>query len=985
MNSIARRNSILSFAFLLIIINTVLKYSVTAPISVDQPTRYVIYWELLLISSMGVNLLVLAMGFFSDTFQNPVSKLNKIYLNFLFIGLIAVIICAIIFKKFSSSDIWILFFPVSHNDFELASSLLIFFVFGNYIRKIIEKFSSREQNAIIFILFWFVLIMPFIFGKQLWGITSAYSFVWIGTLYFIGTLFSQIDLKLLKMRRVYLIIGGFTLLIIPFLLKIMNFSADPTAVNSRLFAAYSLPLFVVSVCLFEYLLNLKILSKFELNWLKGICWVIANCYFIVEMPIVKNHLNNEWHINYNLRSGEWLENIFLQVGILVILSILMTVCLRKLYSMRAFYNTFLKSTTIQENKQLMNIHIFVKRLINENWRTILVLIIGFCSTFVGIMVTYCSIGAFNWNLIRVILQGSSQQLLLNVVIFYLFFILLMGVINRYWYSLILTFSIYVLITVSEYFKISLREEPILPSDLSMITSIGHLVQMVNPIILVLAIILITTLCLSSVVLQKKFDEVYHLSIRRRIVRIVVPMAFFLGCFFVNHTNSPSQIILNSFGVQKLFYDQNGGARLNGPIVQFINNLDITVMDKPKGYSEKNIDQIMHQYDKTAKQINKYRDNKLSDQTIIFNLSESFSDPNRVPNLKVTPNPIPFLTKLKTHTDSGLMLSSGYGGGTANMEWQSLTGLSISNLSPTLPTPYTQLVPDQKIAPAFTNLFDSSIAIHPYNASLYNRINVFKKFGFDKFYYQGSKYKLKYQKTIDKNPYVSDASAYKDTLRLISRKNTGSQFIQLSTMQNHVPFNNYYSKNNYTVTGSAISAGQKSSVKTYVKGLNYTDKSLKQFIQSINKIKRPVTVVWYGDHLAALYDKDSMRKYGIQLHETDYFIYNNKNKKLINSRKIFSPYSFSAWALKAGNIKVTPYYALITRVSENLPAMTIDPTGTQVNDVNGANIFVSQSGKKLKYSSLSKNQRKLLSDYKMIQYDLTAGKQYSAKWAIQKIK
>ncbi|WP_369396229.1 hypothetical protein [Paucilactobacillus hokkaidonensis] len=61
-----------------------------------------------------------------------------------------------------------------------------------------------------------------------------------------------------------------------------------------------------------------------------------------------------------------------------------------------------------------------------------------------------------------------------------------------------------------------------------------------------------------------------------------------------------------------------------------------------------------------------------------------------------------------------------------MEWQSLTGLSLSNLSPTLPTPYTQLVPSQKISPAFTDLFDSKIAIHPFNASLYNRINVFKK-------------------------------------------------------------------------------------------------------------------------------------------------------------------------------------------------------------------------------------------------------------------
>ena len=51
-----------------------------------------------------------------------------------------------------------------------------------------------------------------------------------------------------------------------------------------------------------------------------------------------------------------------------------------------------------------------------------------------------------------------------------------------------------------------------------------------------------------------------------------------------------------------------------------------------------------------------------------------------------------------------MISAGYGGGTANMEYMSLTGLDLSNFSPTLPTPYTQLVTHRKYNPNIAQSF-----------------------------------------------------------------------------------------------------------------------------------------------------------------------------------------------------------------------------------------------------------------------------------------
>ncbi|RTK66660.1 hypothetical protein DRJ84_14810, partial [Enterococcus faecalis] len=117
-------------------------------------------------------------------------------------------------------------------------------------------------------------------------------------------------------------------------------------------------------------------------------------------------------------------------------------------------------------------------------------------------------------------------------------------------------------------------------------------------------------------------------------------------------------------------------------------------EEPSGYSQENIKKIMAKYDAEAKKINSERQDWQKEQTVIFTLSESFSDPSRLKDITLNNNPFPFITQLSKETTSGLMLSSGYGGGTANMEWQSLTGMDLSNLGATLPVPYTQLVNKQ---------------------------------------------------------------------------------------------------------------------------------------------------------------------------------------------------------------------------------------------------------------------------------------------------
>ena len=151
-----------------------------------------------------------------------------------------------------------------------------------------------------------------------------------------------------------------------------------------------------------------------------------------------------------------------------------------------------------------------------------------------------------------------------------------------------------------------------------------------------------------------------------------------------------------------------------------------------------------------------------------------------------------------------LLSPGYGGGTANIEYQALTGLNLANFNSSLTVPYQQLVPTQKSPYSFNQIWNQkygsngSTAVHPYYSSMYLRNTNYNKFKFSYFYTLDSKKPIWHQHHIDKSPDVDDASAYQCILDLLNKQDTTNngnpQFLQLVTMQNHLPYNDWYDNN-----------------------------------------------------------------------------------------------------------------------------------------------------------------------------------------------
>lgn len=585
-------------------------------------------------------------------------------------------------------------------------------------------------------------------------------------------------------------------------------------------------------------------------------------------------------------------------------------------------------------------------------------------------------GSF-YEVINITILNNKRVKLFTILILLLIFLCTLSVIKSFWLSSSIFISISLIISIVNYEKIQLRNEGLLPSDLLMMSSINKILSMISiKLIFLLAIVLLLVFILMYVLFGKK---TFDIPIKIRVLIVLLTLVSAYIAINVNKKESmfyeAGEYISKITKNDPVYYDSVGAVRRNGIIINFINNLNVDAMDKPSGYSKDSVMKIVKKYKVHSKHVNKTRIN--NNQTIIFILSESFSDPNNVVNMNR--DPIPFTRSLVKNGIGGNMISDGYGGGTANMEYQSLTGLSLGNFSATLPTPYTQLVVHQKETDSVNDLFDNSTAIHPYYGYMYSRNKVFKKMKFDKFSYLNHGYPKEYSQYIGKNPYVSDKSAYEYLLTTINRNNDGNQFIQLSTMQNHMPFDKEYYNNNQFKVKNDISKNEKKKIENYSMGINYTDNANKFLISKLKSMKRNVTVVFYGDHLPSIYDHVDINKHGVRMHETPYFIWSNHTKlNRIPYENMVGTYSFGSEVMQATNTKITPYYLLIQQVSEKLPIIASKVSNT-ASDPNlpdgGMNLINRKTRSLMNVSNLSNKQQKLLNEYQIIQYDLTVGNHY----------
>ena len=105
---------------------------------------------------------------------------------------------------------------------------------------------------------------------------------------------------------------------------------------------------------------------------------------------------------------------------------------------------------------------------------------------------------------------------------------------------------------------------------------------------------------------------------------------------------------------------------------------------------------------------------------------------------------------------------------------------------------------------------------------------------------------------------------------------------------------------------------------------------------------------------------------------------NHSSNKIGNADYSSPNFFVAQAAEHMNAKVSPYLAFLTQMHEKISAM--EPP--VVNNIQGwdripegQNIYLDADGNPMAESDFDAETKQLMADYKLIQYDITTGKNY----------
>ncbi len=583
-----------------------------------------------------------------------------------------------------------------------------------------------------------------------------------------------------------------------------------------------------------------------------------------------------------------------------------------------------------------------------------------------------------WNFI----YNSPIVFLFNAFLLFLGLVFLWGIFNKPGTAVGFMWVALIIISYIHINKYNSRETPLLPEDFELAdqaSSLTNFVQFGSLIRLILAIALVIILTvLFNRILAKKLKIDYHRDVKnfmrrhlvgeRLIILIISGFLLVSTTAFARHHDGSRYSQIPFLGTQFTAWNQNRNYDENGFILGFLYNMQKLQLQEPEEYSESAIADIKQQYDNIAKKENKSRTNpKKDDVSVVVILNESFYDPDVSFNGKqfrdyyhyegeIMPN----LHRIQSQYPSGNMYSLDYGGGTANIEFETFTSLSNYWINA---VPYTSLVPKAGDIPSIAQYLKSknfaTTAIHPYNGGMYKRNISLQNEGFDTFITQSEMKHTEHDGVEEQymSKYINDKSAYAETLDTL--KSSGkNQMIGLITMQNHTPYTwETYGTNEFIVTNDNIPWDKGHTIETYFQSLHQSDQYLGDFISELDKLDKKVVVLFFGDHSAGLFDlvnSNSEKKIRDLSRVTPYFFYANFDNAFVDNSDLptTTPNCMVNTLYNRLNWQKESYYYLVDQVCSEEPILT----ATYLED------------RDLKQSLILKK-------YELLTYDILGGKQY----------
>ena len=386
-----------------------------------------------------------------------------------------------------------------------------------------------------------------------------------------------------------------------------------------------------------------------------------------------------------------------------------------------------------------------------------------------------------------------------------------------------------------------------------------------PAALIFAIVGILALLAALVMLflfgPKKKEKVRY---KRNVAAVVLVAVSFFGVW---------QLAIQTKTVATFFGNLAYAYRDYGVPYCFISTWLDTGISKPAGYSKESIENIF-----TANKLGKgstykpqVQDDDENHPNILFLQLESFIDPTLVKGYAYSKDPMPNYRKLLKEYSSGYLTVPSVGAGTANTEFESMTGISVKFFGPG-EYPYKSVLLEktcESIPYDLKNIGYATHAIHNHRGAFYGRNKVFANMGYDTFT------SLEYMNNVVKTAknWAKDGIL---TGQIIDAMESTSQrdYIYTISVQGHgkYPTEKVLEDPEIRVT-EAPSEELKWQYEYYANQVYEMDQFVKELTDQLSEFKEDVVLVMYGDHLPALDMTEEDMKTG-DLFSTEYIIWNN---------------------------------------------------------------------------------------------------------------